>query len=366
MTESGRPIPVTSTDRVSDVLARDESLVEVFVRAAPHFSKLRNRAMRRVMARLVNVEQAARTAGIAPEKLVHDLNSALGIATTAGDEPTSPAVGASSKDAAGRKNEPGIDGADHHQATGSAMPAPGGRGQPGGGVREGADAATPTRPADAPVRELDVRADLRVGNEPFSKIMAAVAELADGQILRLRTIFEPVPLFTVLGKRGFVHESEEHGAEDWSIWFWRPVGGEATRRAHGADDVEVEQRSRSAAVPPGAEPARDAHTSTLDVSPGDATTDTSTPDVSAASGTTADGVIIDDTTLVLDVRGLDPPEPLIRTLTALETLPEGHQLLQINARVPQFLFPMLVERGFACDVDESRADRVLVRIWRPA
>jgi len=34
-------------------------------------------------------------------------------------------------------------------------------------------------------------------------------------------------------------------------------------------------------------------------------------------------------------------------------------------RVPQFLLPILAERGYACDVDESRADRVLVRIWRP-
>ena len=69
---------------------------------------------------------------------------------------------------------------------------------------------------------------------------------------------------------------------------------------------------------------------------------------------------------MLDVRGLNPPEPLMRTLAALETLPDGHELLQINARVPQFLFPMLVERGFACEVDESHADRVLVRIWRSA
>ena len=67
----------------------------------------------------------------------------------------------------------------------------------------------------------------------------------------------------------------------------------------------------------------------------------------------------------LDVRGLEPPQPMLRTLAALETLPEGHALVQINARVPQLLLPVLVERGYACEVDESRTDRVLVRIWRP-
>jgi hypothetical protein len=55
---------------------------------------------------------------------------------------------------------------------------------------------------------------------------------------------------------------------------------------------------------------------------------------------------------------------MLRTLAALETLPEGHELVQINARVPQLLLPVLAERGYACEIDESRTDRVLVRIWR--
>lgn len=66
----------------------------------------------------------------------------------------------------------------------------------------------------------------------------------------------------------------------------------------------------------------------------------------------------------LDVRGPRPPEPMLRTLAALETLPPNAQLVQINSRVPQFLLSMLAERGYACDVDESIPDRVLVRIWQ--
>ncbi|HET7621034.1 MAG TPA: DUF2249 domain-containing protein [Gemmatimonadaceae bacterium] len=337
MTASSSGVPVAPGDRVSDVIARDEALVDVFVSAAPHFSKLRNRTMRRVMARLITVEQAARTAGIPAERLVRDLNAALGFAEQAGQ-----AGDASSSATA------------NDVATGRVAPGSGGRGQPDGGVRDGADAASPRRPADAPVREVDVREDLRSGNEPFSKIMAAVAALGDGEILRLRTTFEPVPLFTVLGKRGFVHESEEHGADDWSVWFWRPAGSADKRHAADTDASGSEGRgTRPSARPDDA--------ATVAVSGTGAATDTSTVDATSIAG-----VPVDETTLVLDVRGLNPPEPLMRTLAALETLPEGHQLLQVNARVPQFLFPMLVERGFACDVDESHADRVLVRIWRPA
>lgn len=327
MTRNLPPTPVAPTDRVSDVLARDEALVDVFVRHAPHFSKLRNRAMRRVMARLITVEQAARTAGIPATLLLRDLNEALGIADPAGATGTD-ADARTTKQPGIRAASDGVGGPDAQRLPGTATDA--------------AAAVSPTRPPDAIVVEIDVREDLRSGNEPFSKIMAAVAALGESEVLRLRATFEPVPLFTVLGKRGFVHESEEHGADDWSVWFWRPSPGGAGGTGPSS--------SATTTPAPVAEPAM----------AGAASEPASEPATADALG---EG---DGKTLRLDVRGLNPPEPLMRTLAALETLPDGHQLLQINARVPQFLFPMLVERGFACEVDESHADRVLVRIWRPA
>lgn len=268
---SSTTVPISPNDKVSDVLARDESLVEVFVRAAPHFAKLRNRAMRRVMARLVTVEQAARTANVPAEELVRALNAALGLA---GDRTTPEPTRSAHVDSSG----------DRH-------------------------------PDNAPVVEVDVRDDLRSGREPFSRIMSAVAALRDDEVLRLRAIFEPAPLFTVLGKRGFVHESEAHSADDWSVWFWRL-----------------------------AEPS---------IAPTFAA-----PEANDAEDIPAD----DEQTVYLDVRGSSPPEPMMRTLAALETLAPGRTLVQINSRVPQFLLPMLSERGFTWEIDDSRPDRVLVRI----
>ena len=269
---SSTNVPIGPRDKVSDVLARDESLIEIFVRAAPHFGKLRNRAMRRVMARLVTVEQAARTASIPTERLVRDLNAALGLA----------------------ENRAGI------EAPASVADA-----EPSG----------ERHPEDAPVVELDVRDDLRRGREPFSRIMSAVAALRDDEVLHLRAIFEPAPLFTVLGKRGFAHESTPHAADDWSVWFWRP--------------------STPVAPPTVVEPG-----------------------IAGPDDVPAD----DETTRYLDVRGLNPPEPMMRTLAALETLAPGRTLVQLNSRVPQFLLPMLSERGFTWEIDDSRQDRVLVRI----
>ena len=273
MTTPDSATPIGPADRVIDVLARDERLVDVFVRHASQFEKLRSPAVRRVMARLVTVEQAARMAGVTAETLVRDLNVAL--------FGTDAALAAS---------------APPRRPEASTIPR------------------AAARPAALSVVELDVRDDLRQGREPFSRIQAAVSALDDDQALRLRTTFEPVPLFAVLAKRGFNHESRQDAFDDWSAWFWR------------ASPEEV-QIPRLAAL------ARD------------------------------DGERREHE-VWLDVRGLEPPQPMLRTLAALETLPEGHELVQINARVPQLLLPVLAERGYACEIDESRTDRVLVRIWR--
>ena len=85
--------------------------------------------------------------------------------------------------------------------------------------------------------------------------------------------------------------------------------------------------------------------------------------VETSSPAEAEMIPTDAGTVVLDVRGLEPPEPMVRTLTALAGLPEGHSLLHVNVRVPRFLLPVLEERGFDYEIDESRPDRVFMRIW---
>ena len=67
--------------------------------------------------------------------------------------------------------------------------------------------------------DLDVRPILREGGEPFSVIMAAVAALAPGQPLRLLATFKPIPLFQVLGTRGFDAAAREIGDGDWEVIF---------------------------------------------------------------------------------------------------------------------------------------------------
>ncbi|MBX6352393.1 MAG: DUF2249 domain-containing protein [Thermoflavifilum sp.] len=69
----------------------------------------------------------------------------------------------------------------------------------------------------------------------------------------------------------------------------------------------------------------------------------------------------------LDNRGLEPPQPMMRTLELLDTEPRlqsGEWGLEIwNDRTPAFLLPELEERGFRYDIDEREAEGyVQVRI----
>lgn len=158
------------------------------------------------------------------------------------------------------------------------------------------------------ILDLDVRDDLRSGREPFQRIMHARQALAEDGVLRLRAIFEPKPLYGVLGREGFSHWTERLADDDWRIWFYR-------------DGARVARPARPNGLPvhncatPRPEPA-DVH--------------------------------------VLDVRGVEPPEPMQRTLEALAELEPGHTLVQINTRVPRFLLPELESRGFQYTVHEEQ------------
>ena len=67
---------------------------------------------------------------------------------------------------------------------------------------------------------------------------------------------------------------------------------------------------------------------------------------------------------VLDVREMDPPEPLVHTLAAIQTLSENGTFVQVNVRVPQFLLPKLKEQGFVYEIREIAPNRVHLVIRR--
>lgn len=69
--------------------------------------------------------------------------------------------------------------------------------------------------------------------------------------------------------------------------------------------------------------------------------------------------------VLLDNRGLSPPEPMLRILTALESLAPGGQIVARMDRRPIFLFPELDERGCAYSCDPAAEGGYLLTITMP-
>lgn len=152
-------------------------------------------------------------------------------------------------------------------------------------------------------RSLDVRPVLAAGEEPYGAIMEAVEALGPAEVLVLDTPFDPQPLHGVLGAQGFARSTREEAPDHYVTEYWLPG---PMSRAH-----------------PAGRAARDA--------------------APAVAGTE----------VVLDVRGMQPPEPVALTLEALEGLPDGARLIQVNERVPVFLLPHLDELGFEYSIGED-------------
>lgn len=68
---------------------------------------------------------------------------------------------------------------------------------------------------------LDVRPMMAAGQEPFAAIMEVVGRLGPDEDFELVAPLEPVPLYQVLGARGFGHETEALGGGDYRVLFRR-------------------------------------------------------------------------------------------------------------------------------------------------
>lgn len=68
--------------------------------------------------------------------------------------------------------------------------------------------------------------------------------------------------------------------------------------------------------------------------------------------------------MILDNRGLEPPQPMMRTLAALETLPKNETLTIINDRRPMFLFEQLEELGLKHHTEQQDDGSFKIEIFR--
>jgi uncharacterized protein (DUF2249 family) len=141
--------------------------------------------------------------------------------------------------------------------------------------------------------ELDVRPIIASGEDPFKQIMVKAKNLKDDETLLIINTFEPVPLYSVLGKKGFGYKSiNENGM--WKIYFFKDK--------NFSPENESEKRDKP---------------------------------------------VFNEEVFELDVRNLEPPEPMVKILETLPGLSDNTILLVHHHREPLMLYDKLVERGYS-------------------
>jgi uncharacterized protein (DUF2249 family) len=267
---------ISRDTKVGKMLKEHPQTLEVLLAASPHFSKLKNPLLRNTLAPRVSIEQAAKIAGVHLSELLQTLNHTIG-ATMKIDE------------------------------SGSVSSHPG-PAEPRPNILDELHAV-----------ELDVRPILQGGVDPLKTILKAVEQLGPNEYLRLVNSFEPIPLYAVLGKRGFDHFTE-HRDGIFQVHFFRRM----------AAANKLEHEDAKGREPQGSQlqtPAR-------------------------------------EKTIEIDVRELAPPEPMMKILEALPQVDERTLLFVHHHREPLFLYAKLQARGYKWNLDKISETYYHLRIWR--
>jgi TusA-related sulfurtransferase len=168
--------PITPETKVGALLEAYPEAEAALIEIAPQFKALKNPVLRRTVANVATLEQAARVAGLTTSDLVRSLRHALGVV--------------------GGEGEGGPDSASED----AEVP---------GWVQLDAETA------------IDAGTLLDAGETPIGVVSKALAEMAIGDVLVVGAPFQPAPLIDALRRRG--HEvvalSDEGGS--WKVWVRR-------------------------------------------------------------------------------------------------------------------------------------------------
>ncbi len=164
-------------------------------------------------------------------------------------------------------------------------------------------------------RSFDARPLLGAGRDPFAAIMGEVAGLAPGEMLVIDAPFDPVPLRRVLGRKGFADHAEALGPAHWRAYF-----------------RQVDDPATDAAVP--------------------------------AAQADAASIWQEEGSVHIDVRGLDPPEPMLAILRMIESEDCPPTVIVHHDREPIYLYPELTERAWRFERIAAPAGEVRLRLSR--
>ncbi|MFA6127092.1 MAG: DUF1858 domain-containing protein [Bacteroidales bacterium] len=169
---------ITPTTRILDLITEYPQLEEVLFALSPAFKQLKNPLLRKTVARVTTLQQAAMVGGLKVEDLVNRLRQATG---TQG--PLDIAVETD--------NYPSL------------------------------HAAPAWFSIEKVVQSLDAREMLNRGEHPVGQVLADLHKLGEGSIYELVAPFFPAPLIEKAAAIGYLHYTIELNPEEFRIYFIR-------------------------------------------------------------------------------------------------------------------------------------------------
>lgn len=181
-------LPITPQTKVGELLDAFPGIEESLIEWVPAFSKLRNPILRRTVAKVATLEQAARIGGISARELVLKLREATG-QTIEGAIP---------------------DGANLQTS------------QEGAGAPPGGTAMPRWVETNRLHTVLDAEILLDGGEHPLGKTQAILARMGRDEMLRIDSSFRPAPLIDLYEKNGLRVHSHEPEPGRHQTWLAKP------------------------------------------------------------------------------------------------------------------------------------------------
>lgn len=175
MTDSANRTDITPDIKVAALLKEYPELEEVLIGIAPAFKKLRNPVLRRTVAKITSLRQAARVGSVSIGELVNKLRVAAG------------------------QEEPWAE----------------------DGEETAAAEGRPSWVDDAEVETFDARETIEAGGHPLPQAMSGVDKLEPGQAYAIVTPFLPAPMIDKIKAKGFHAWTDQKGPEHFVTYFTR-------------------------------------------------------------------------------------------------------------------------------------------------
>ena len=149
---------ITPKTKVGELLEAYPALEEVLIEISPVFAKLKNPVLRKTVARVATLQQAAVIGNMPAEELVNRLR----------------------KEAGQEVNAVGYHDLDYLSATPPEWFSP-----------------------DKVVGHFDATRVINAGDSPMSEVLLYAKRLNSGELFEIRTPFVPVPIIEILKEKGF-------------------------------------------------------------------------------------------------------------------------------------------------------------------